>query len=307
MSVVFVIAGLALLLLGGHFLVGAAVALATRLGLSPLFIGLTVVGFGTSAPELAASISAALAGAPGIAVGNVVGSNIANILLILGLSALLAPIAVGQAAFLRDAAALTAATLGTAAVLATGVVGPVAGGAALALLALYLIATARSERGASAEAEVPGDTSLTRAVGGFVLGLGGILAGARLTVDGATDLAAQAGISEAVIGLTVVAVGTSLPELVTSVVAARRGAGAVALGNVLGSNIFNLLGILGATALVAPLTVPDGMGRDIVAMIAATALMIWVARSGHTITRAEGGVMVGLYAAYLGWLAVQAL
>ncbi|MCA0872000.1 calcium/sodium antiporter [Seohaeicola saemankumensis] len=306
--------GLAGLIIGGELLVRGAVSAAKGFNISPMVIGLTLVGFGTSTPELVTSLQAALNGASGIAIGNVVGSNIGNVLLILGLAAVMAPIAVAPAALRRDGSVVALATVLCLAVVLMGTVGRVAGSGFLLALAAYLSFTLISERRAthSAAAEiyereaeaVPGpDHGLGLSIMLALCGLGLTLLGARALVSGAVTLAQMVGLSEAVIGLTIVAIGTSMPELVTSVIAVRRGQGDVALGNVLGSNIFNILGILGITALVQPMQVPSQIaGFDIWVMALATALLIVMARTGWRIGRREGGVMLACYAAYLGWL-----
>jgi len=313
-AILLVLAGLALLIFGGEALVRGAVSAARAFRVSPMVIGLTLVGFGTSAPELVTSLHAALSGAPGIAIGNVVGSNVANILLILGLAALIAPIAVDPAAFRRDGTVMALVTLAGIAILFTGEVGRLWGLVLVAALAAYLVYTFRSERQPEptparevyeAEAEaVPGpDLSLGLALAVALGGLVATIFGARFLVEGAVAIAREAGLSETVIGLTIVAVGTSMPELVTSVIAVRRGEGEVALGNILGSNIFNLLGILGVTALVTPIAVPgEVLALDVWVMAAATLLLIVFARTGWRIGRAEGAAMLAGYGGYLAWL-----
>ncbi|WP_116083983.1 calcium/sodium antiporter [Tropicimonas sp. IMCC34011] len=303
-------AGLVLLALGGEGLVRGAVALAARLGMSPLLIGLTVVGFGTSTPELFTSLQAAFAGAPGIAVGNVVGSNIANILLILGVAALIAPVVVSPSAFRRDGLSLGLATLAAVIVVLIGVLTRGAGLALLFGLAVYLFAAYRLEmragRPEAAPADAPGvglPVALLYAVGGIAM----TVFGAGLLVGGATDLARMWGVPDTVIGLTLVAVGTSLPELVTSVIAALRGQGDLAFGNVVGSNIYNILGILGATALVKPIPVPAQIAQvDIWIMAGATLILVAVAVTGWRIRRWEGGLLLALYLGYVAWLAAGA-
>lgn len=301
-DLLLVLGGLIALLLGGEALVRGAVALAHRAGLSPLVIGVTLVGFGTSTPELVTSVKAALDGLPGIAVGNVVGSNIANILLILGLSALIAPLSLADARG-RDGWAMIAATVVCAGLVLTGVIGLWAGLALIAGLLIYLgiaLKTGAVEADETAAALTP-----LVAAGFFVAGLIGIMLGAQALVSGAVAIAAELGVSEAVIGLTIVAVGTSLPELVTSVIAARKGQGALALGNVLGSNVFNVLGILGVTALVTPLSVPaDIMGLTLWVLIGSAALVMALALSGIRASRVIGA---GMVAAYVGYLAVLVL
>lgn len=291
-----------------------AVSAAKGFGISPMVIGLTFVGFGTSSPELVTSLQAALSDAPGIAIGNVVGSNIGNILLILGLTALLAPVAVDRKAFYRDGSVLIAATGVCLAVVLIGDLGRVAGAILVLALATYLGVTLWLEKRTptaadvyAAEAEAAGgpDYTMPVAIGIAVAGLVITIVGARLLVSGAVDIAQAVGLSETVIGLTIVAIGTSMPELVTSIIAIRKGQGDVALGNVLGSNIFNILGILGVTALVQPMTVPPEIIRlDIWVMCAATAFLVILARSGWTLDRREGGLMLASYSAYLGWLLI---
>lgn len=306
MSYLLILAGFAGLLLGGEMLVRGAVAVAERLRISPIVIGVTLVGFGTSTPELLTSVQAALAGAPGIALGNVVGSNIVNILLILGAAAAIRPIAVGGAAFRRDGAVLALATVLCLAVVLMGELGRAAGLVFLAGLVAYVIFAIRT--GAAVEPE-PDAAPLGMGVASvlFVAGLAITIVGARALVFGAVDLATAFGVSEAVVGLTVVAVGTSLPELVTSLVAARKGQSDLAFGNIVGSNIFNVLGILGVTALVQPLAVPPEIAAfDIWVMVAATVALVWAAVSGWRITRGEGTAFVLAYVAYLGWLVAAA-
>ncbi|EKE44329.1 CaCA family Na+/Ca+ antiporter [Oceaniovalibus guishaninsula JLT2003] len=302
MSYLLVLAGFVLLIGGGEALVRGAVAVAARLGVSPMVIGLTLVGFGTSTPELLTSVQAALAGSPGVAVGNVVGSNIANILLIVGIAALLRPMAVAGPAFRRDGGAMLAVAVLAAALVLLGDVGRLSGGLLLAGLCSYLVFTIRS--GAAPAEDLPAvPMRLVLALPLFAGGLLVTLLGARLLVTGAIDIAASLGVSEAVIGLSVVAIGTSLPELVTSVVAARRGQGDIALGNILGSNVFNILGILGATALIKPLEIPPQIALvDIWAMLAASVALLVMGLTGGRISRGEGGVLLACYAGYMGWL-----
>ena len=309
MNILMVLGGLLGLVLGGEYLVRGAVALAQRLGISPMVIGLTIVGFGTSTPELLTSVQAALLGAPDIALGNVVGSNIANILLILGLAAVLAPIAVSQRSFLRDGTVMLAATIACLAVVLLGVVDRISGLLCVTGLALYLFYTFRSDRAGVTELPAP-ETAEIR-VGLALLWLFGGLAlpllSARYLVIGAVALAESFGMSEAAIGLTIVAVGTSMPELVTSVIAARRGQSDVALGNVIGSNIFNILGVLGLTAAIQPVRVaPQIASLDIWVMLAATVALFLFGRFGARITRGQGAAFVAAYVVYVGWLLMMA-
>ncbi len=307
--------GLALLLAGGEGLVRGAVATASRLGISPMVAGLVLVGFGTSAPELVTSLTAALTGAPAIAVGNVVGSNIANILLILGITAVLFPIAVDRAAFRRDGSVMFVATLILVVIALVGFVSRPVGLVLLAAVIAYVVYTylaERSDPGAAdgvydEEAREKGLPSMGLWAGLAVAGLGlvGVVVGADLLVDSAVVLARAAGISEAVIGLTLVALGTSLPELATAVVAGLRRHSEVAFGNVVGSNIFNILFILGTTATVQPIPIPAEIVRlDIWVVLAATLAMLVFVRTGWRLSRAEGAALLVAYVAYLGLLAI---
>ena len=267
--------------------------------MSPLVIGLTVVGFGTSAPELVTSVQAALLGAPDIALGNVVGSNIANILLILGLAAVIAPVAISGRSFARDGTVMLSASLLCLGTVLLGQVDRLAGGAALAGLAAYLIYTFRSDRsGAEAMEPLPDQAPVWLALVWLLGGLLLTILSARFLVTGAVALAQAVGLSEAVIGLTIVAVGTSMPELVTSVIAARRGQSDVALGNVVGSNIFNILGVLGITALIQPVGVAAQIAAlDIWVMRGATVALIACAFGGR-VTRGQGALFALAYVAY---------
>lgn len=309
--------GLAGLVLGGDMLVRGAVSAAKSFGISPMVIGLTLVGFGTSSPELVTSLQAALSGAPGIAIGNVVGSNIGNILLILGIAALIAPVAVDPKAFKRDGTVLVMATLLCLAVALQGEITRLFGAGFLLALALYLGFTLWSEKRAhgtraaaiyEGEAEVVTvpDLALGTALAILLAGLVITIIAARALVSGAVSIAQAAGVSETVIGLTIVAIGTSMPELVTSVVAVRKGQGDVALGNILGSNIFNILCILGITALVQPLAIPaEILVLDIWVMCGATLVLIVFAWTRWSISRAEGVVFVLAYLAYLAVLLLR--
>lgn len=301
MDYLLVVVGLLGLILGGEGLVRGAVAIAARYKVSPLVIGVTLVGFGTSMPELVTSLQAALSGSPGIAVGNVVGSNIANILLILGCAALLAPIVVKANEFRRDGVVLMGATLLCLGAVQLGEVGRVIGGCFVVLLLGYLVFTLM--KGEAGEEPEVAPMPITHAILFMVGGLAVTIFAARLMVGGAVGIAEALGVSEAVIGLTIVAIGTSMPEFITSVIAARKGQVALAFGNVVGSNIFNILGILGITVLVKPLVVPPQiMGFDIWVMLAATVALCVFAVSGWRLTRTEGAFLVGGYGAYLTYL-----
>lgn len=304
MDILMLVAGLVLLLGGGEGLVRGAVAFATRMRLPMAVVGAVVLGFGTSMPELLTSLSAAFAGAPGIAVGNVLGSNIANILLILGVAALLSPIR-ADAAAMEDRVWLAAGTaLGIGVIVVGATVGRVEGSILLAALAVYIWRALTRDSGGEAVPVIP-----DMGVGRMLLFLGGglvaLIGGAWLLVEGATGIAQAFGVSETVIGLTVVAVGTSLPELATSVAAARKGEAELALGNVLGSNVFNLLAILGLTAAIVPIPVPPGLSPVDLLVVAATAAVLLLVLLLGRIGRGAGAAFVVAYAGYVAWLAVM--
>ena len=310
MTYFLIIAGFALLLFGGESVVRGSVALAQRLGVSPLIVGLTIVGFGTSLPEMVVSVNAALVGSPGLAVGNVVGSNIANILLILGVAAVIAPIAVHPGAVKRDLLGMSAATLVYVGLGMSGQIVFSQGVLMLIALMSYIGFTVWHDNKSNDEAaemhrdeaaemgEIPLRT--VSIAGIIIVGLFAVVVGAEWLVTGATTLATEFGIPEEVIGLTVVAIGTSLPELATSIVAAYRGHSDVCVGNVLGSNLFNLFGITGVTALFAPLPFSDKIvSFDLWILLAATAIIIPFMLTGRRISRPEGIVLLILYVSFI--------
>ena len=307
------IGGLLLLYYGGEWLVKGAAALAARLGVSPLAIGLTVVAFGTSAPELMVSLQAALAGAPDIAIGNVVGSNIANIGLILGTAALIKSLDV-HANIIRIDTPIMIGVLGLMLVaLSNDLVSRVEGLALAAGLIGYLVMTlilSRRETAAT-QAEFAADPrqhegSLSSNVTLVLVGVVGLVGGGKLLVTSAVTIASSLGVSQAVIGLTIVAVGTSLPELAAAIVASMRNHGDIAVGNVIGSNIFNTLGILGITGAVSPLPRGD-MDWISLGVMMCFALALWpLASWNRRVLRWEGACLLAGYFAYIGWLAINA-
>ncbi len=303
-------AGFLLLFFGGEIVVRGAVALARRFEVSPLVIGLTIVGFGTSLPELLVSLNAALNGAPGIAVGNVIGSNVANMMLIMGAAALVCPIAVNPQAVRRDGLCLAGITAVFIIIGLGGSIEAHEGAMMVTVLALYIgISLWRDMRSDGAAAQLHREeaeevTGLPRRLWVMIVAiLGGFAAvsfGADLLVGSATALAMSAGVSEEVIGLTLVAIGTSLPELATSLVAAYRGHSDVCLGNVIGSNLFNLFGILGITAIATPVPFAEKIvAFDLWILAGVTVLMVPFLMSGWRVSRTEGTVLLALYAAYL--------
>lgn len=318
--------GLVVLIIAGDVLVRGSVGVAQRLGIPNLVIGLTIVAFGTSAPELVISLKAALEGAGGIAIGNVVGSNIANVLLVLGMPALIAATPCGETGATRNALFMVAVTLVFIALCFFTPIGLTAGLILLALLGVFLGASTmvaqkhRKEQkaiAAAAAGAAVADVSLDDADDGLDevedvpdsiwialiyigLGLVGLPLGAHFTITGATSIATAWGVSEAVIGLTVIALGTSLPELATTVMAAIRQHGAVAIGNVIGSNIFNLLAIIGITAVVVPIDVPpEVLKLDIWVMFACALLLTGLAGLRVCLGRISGLAMTAAYALYI--------
>ena len=316
--------GLVLLTLGGTLLVRGASDLARALGLSPLVIGLTVVAFGTSAPELAASVAAALRGEGDIAFGNVVGSNIFNVLFILGASALITPLVVAQKLVRVDVPIMIGLSLAVLGLGANGRIGRFEGALLAAGLVPYValaVRAARAETDAvrseyAREYAGPGARRGRRAAsffataGAVVLGLAFLVWGSRWLVAGAVGTAQALGASELVIGLTIVAAGTSLPEVVTSFLAAAKGERDIAVGNVVGSNIFNILGVLGLSAVVAPDGVavsPAALRFDVPVMIAAAVACLPIFFTGHRILRGEGTLLLAYYGAYVAFLVLDAV
>ncbi|KFZ32067.1 sodium:calcium antiporter [Pseudidiomarina salinarum] len=310
MDLLFVLIGVALLTGGGEVLIRGALGAAKRLNVSPLLSGLVIVGFGTSSPELVVSIDAAINNQPDIAIGNVVGSNIGNILLILGLCAMISPMAVKPLALRRDAITVVGASVLFMVLVAGSALARPDAFILLLSLAAYLVWAYWTERGHNlpsgevylAEAEeitaVPQSVWVT--TGAVLLGLVLLIGGARILLHGAVSIAEDFGVSEAVIGLTLVAVGTSLPELAISVIAAFRRHADVAVGNILGSNIFNLLGILGISALLQPLPVAARIVQfDQWVMLGTAVLLLVFLYTGRRLSRLEGGI---LFSAYIGYI-----
>ena len=310
LNVLLLLLGVALLTVGGEALIRGSLAAARRLGVSPLLSGLVIVGFGTSAPELVVSIDAAINGQPDIAIGNIVGSNIANTLLILGLCAVIAPLAVKPLALRRDAVTIVAATI--LLMLLAGGSDLKQADAAILLIALlaYLFwayLTERSNTTHSAELHKAEAEELSMVpktgiwiLAAIVLGFFLLIVGSQVLLKGAVGIAESFGISGTVIGLTLVAVGTSLPELSISVIASVRRHADVAVGNILGSNIFNLLGILGISALLQPLPVPARILQfDQWVLLGTALLMSLFLYTGYRLSRLEGGLFLIGYIIYV--------
>ncbi|WP_336058181.1 calcium/sodium antiporter [Nitratireductor sp. CH_MIT9313-5] len=308
-DILLVAVGLIFLFLGGEGLVRGSVALAERLGISRLLIGLVIVGFGTSTPELLVSVNAAIDGAPEIALGNVVGSNIANVLLIIGVAAIIAPIISWDRTAVREALVATLISLATFALVQGEVITRIEGIAMLVVLTGYLFSSywlEKRDREAKTfqhEAEEFEDVPLPPPWLAPVLAIGGIAAlvfGADMLVEGAVNIARDFGVPDAVIGLSLVAIGTSLPELATAIVAAIRRHSDVVLGNVIGSSIFNILAILGVTVVIQPIEVSARFREiDTSVMLGAALLLLALLFATKSIGRLWGAFMLAAYAAYM--------
>ena len=323
MTFLLLLAGLAALIVGGELLVRGASRLALATGLSPLVIGLTVVAFGTSSPELAVSVSAVTSGNVDIALGNVVGSNIFNVLFILGLAALVTPLVVDAQVIRQEVPVMIGASLLLFAMALDGGVSRLEGVVLVALLAGYtgflVVQSRRQEAAVAAEYSTePHIAAAGRAGAGAGLGVAVLLVavglallviGSRWLVSAAIAIATAVGVSELIIGLTIVAAGTSMPEVAASVAAAARGQRDIAVGNVVGSNLFNLLGVLGISAVAAPVPLsvqPAMLAFDLPVMIAVGIACLPIFFTGRSIARWEGGVFLAYYAAYVTWLILSA-
>lgn len=317
LDIAFVVIGLVLILWGASALTDGASAIARRMGVSDLVVGLTVVSFGTSAPELTISVVSSLNGNAGLAVGNIVGSNIFNICAIIGITALIRPVPVDRSLMSNE---IPLVVLSSLVLLAMGCGSLLDGAAAVltrvdgillllffAVFMRYVFASAKN--GGDADSHEASPMPVWKAIGMTVLGLAALIWGGDKFVDGAAAIAAAMGISEAVIGLTVVAVGTSLPELATSVTAALKGRTGIAVGNVIGSNIFNIFMVLGAAATVRQLPFA-GIGLPDLLLLTGVSMLFWLSGRviGHNvITRSEGTVFVVIYVAYMTWVVAGAL
>ena len=303
-NILLIIAGFVLLFLGGELLLRGSIALAKRFQLSNLLIGAVVIGFGTSTPELSASISAALKGAPDIALGNVIGSNTANVFLIAGMAGLLCPLKIPYANVHRDVVMMVVSSVMLVVMMWFETLDMITGVIFLLTLAGYIIWSFQSSDDDCDNEAISAKTYSTGTA--FVLlavGIATLTGGAALMVDGVIGVARRFGISEAIIGLTVVAVGSSLPELATAIISSIQKQSEMVLGNIIGSSIFNVLAILGVTALIQPIPVsPQMMAFDVWVMIAATLLLTLLIVMGIKIGRRIGSLMVIGYLSYVIWL-----
>lgn len=317
-QVLMFLAGLAVLVVGADVLVRGASRLAVSFGVSPLVVGLTVVAFGTSAPEMAVSVGSALAGSPDLAIGNVVGSNIANVLLILGISALITPLLVDEQIIRQEIPIMIGASALLVVMALDGNIGLLESIALFGLVIAYTVFLVVQSRRASKsvqdefETEIPTSTwdrHWAVQVGLIAAGLVMLVVGADWLVDSAVAFARAFGVSDLVIGLTVVAVGTSMPEIATSIVAAIRGQRDIAVGNVVGSNVFNILAVLGAAGIAAGAGLPVSEAArtfDLWVMLAVAFACLPIMITGREIARWEGVIFLAYYAAYTAWLVLQA-
>ena len=301
-DILFIVLGIYIVLKGADFLTDGAVSLAQRMDMPEMIIGLTVVALGTSMPEFFVSVTSALQGTTDLAVANVVGSNILNVLLIGGVSAAVSPMIISRSTVRRDIPVAAAASL---VLLFFGVMGEISRWTGLffiLLLALYVffsVRTASREDNMGVEKK---PYSLLGAVGRLVIGLAGLIVGSECFVSNATELATILGLSEAIIGLTIVAGGTSLPELATSVIAAKKGQSAIAMGNVIGSCVYNILFIVGVTGLICPMTINGLSTIDFAVMLGSISLLWVFSYTKYKVERWEGFMMTGLFVCYMAYL-----
>lgn len=309
MNIIYIVFGILMVLWGAGKLTDGATSIAAKMKIPPMIIGLTVVAMGTSMPEFFVSFVSALKGTSDLAVGNVVGSNIFNTMLIVGTTALVTPMVIAKSTVKKD---IPFAVLASAMLLPMAIDGSISRIDAAVLFAvfiafmLYTVRSAKKDKDSGNEEEVK-EMPVWRAVAFFALGLACLIVGSNLFVDGATAVASLLGVSEAVIGLTVVAGGTSLPELATSVVAARKGQCAIAMGNVIGSNVFNILMILGITGMIHPMSIIGITRLDFIVM-QLSIILLWIfSFTKYTVARWEGGLLVALFLAYMTWLVMHAV
>lgn len=305
-NIVLLVMGLVVVLKGADWLTDGAVNIASRFGVSQMVIGLTIVAMGTSMPELCVSMVSALKGTPDLAVGNVVGSNTLNTLLIVGCSALVAPIMVKRSSVRRDIPFAVLASLLMLIFCLDGGIGRLDAALLFVLFAVFMFVTVKYGKNEGTEAKTTA-APLGKATLLLVVGLVCLILGSNLFVDNASFIASTLGVSDAVIGLTIVAGGTSLPELATSMVSAKKGNSDIAIGNVIGSNVFNILMIIGVTGLVKPMHIKGITSLDLIVMLTSMLLLWFFCRTTYKVKRWEGAVLAISYIAYLAWLIAQAV
>lgn len=305
-AILLAVGGIALVIWGADKLTSGAVGVAERMRIPQMTIGLTIVAMGTSAPELFVSLMSAIGGTPDLAVGNIVGSNIFNVMVITGITALVAPMVISKTTVRRDLPIAMVSSMALMAICADGHVGRLESAALLAAFIAFMVYTVRTAGKGRAEDERPtAPMAIWKSILFIVIGLACLIGGSHIFVDGATTIARALGVSDAVIGLTIVAGGTSLPELATSVVAARKGNSSIAIGNVIGSNVFNILMIIGVTGVICPMRI-EGVTMVDMGVMVISSFMLWTfSYTRLTVERWEGAVLVGGYAAYLWWLIGQ--
>ena len=305
-NIVLLVMGLVVVLKGADWLTDGAVNIASRFGVSQVVIGLTIVAMGTSMPELCVSMVSALKGTPDLAVGNVVGSNTLNTLLIVGCSALVAPIMVKRSSVRRDIPFAVLASLLMLIFCLDGGIDQLDATLLFILFAVFMFVTVKYGKNEGTEAKTTA-APLGKATLLLVVGLVCLILGSNLFVDNASFIASTLSVSDAVIGLTIVAGGTSLPELATSMVSAKNGNSDIAIGNVIGSNVFNILMIIGVTGLVKPMHIKGITSLDLIVMLASILLLWFFCRTTYKVKRWEGAVLAISYIAYLAWLIAQAV
>ena len=303
-DLVLIFLSLFLLYYGGDFLVTGSLRLAQVLRVSPFIIGATVMGFGTSTPELAISVIASLQGSEDLALGNIIGSNIANIGLVLGLTALIVPLTIDKQRFLDESPSLLIASLIIVTFSWNNYLSRTEGFIMVSLLIVYLWRALRSKEitGASLE-DINLFSKYKRTsfqIGLVTIGIAMLVIGANCMVEGATNIARNLGVSEWLIGISIVALGTSLPELTSSIIAAKKGHGEMAIGNVFGSNIFNILMVIGTVSLIKPLTIGEEIYADLIYATVLTCLLLLLIRMGYVIRKRDGIILTILYGSYLG-------
>ncbi|MEE3385163.1 MAG: calcium/sodium antiporter [Prevotella sp.] len=308
MNIIYIVFGIIMVLWGAGKLTDGATSLAARMNIPPIVIGLTVVAMGTSMPEFFISFISALKGTTDLAVGNVVGSNIFNAMLIVGTAALVAPMTILKSTVKKD---IPFAILASAMLIPMTLDGNISRLDAALLFVVFIafmIYTVRSAKNGKSQDEAEAkQMPVWQAIAFFILGLACLIVGSNLFVDGATEVASLLGVSEAVIGLTIVAGGTSLPELATSVVAARKGQSAIAMGNVIGSNVMNILMILCVTGLIHPMAIQGITWLDLSVMLVSVLLLWLFSFTKYTVARWEGAALVILFLGYMTWLVMQAI
>lgn len=309
LSIAYILIGVIAVLWGADKFTDGAAAIARKMNIPEIVIGLTIVAMGTSAPELFTSVVSALKGSTGLALGNIVGSNIFNSLLIVGAAAAVAPIPISQVTIVKDIPFALVSSLLLTAVCLDGNLTRLDSLLLLIGFALFLAYTLQMARnGTTEDSKSETSQALWKNILFIIIGLACLIVGSNLFVNGASTVAEQLGISDAIIGLTIVAGGTSLPELATSIISARKGQSGIAIGNVVGSNVFNILAILGITGFISPMRDLGGITTIDFTLLILSIILVWaMSFTKHKIERWEGFTLIGIFALYLGWLIYSAL